>query len=96
MRRRRARRLATAGAVREARGLFNKAGELLNGPDATFEPFACLSVYVPGAGGVGTRCVGFLLNRGRRGFEAFDADTRSLGIFPDQKAAADAVYEAAS
>jgi hypothetical protein len=64
--------------------------------DAKLDPCACLSVYLPGAGGVGTRCVGFLLSHGRSGFEAFDAGTRSLGLFPNQKAAADAVYEAAS
>jgi hypothetical protein len=33
--------------------------------------------------------------RGKSGVEAFDADTRSLGLYPNQKAAADAVYEAA-
>jgi hypothetical protein len=43
----------------------------------------------------GQRCLGHLLPRGRMGVEAFDADDRSLGIFPDQKSAADAVSEAA-
>jgi hypothetical protein len=72
-----------------------KAGEP-NDLEATPEPCECLSVYVPGAGGVGTRCVGFLMLRGKSGVEAFDADTRPLGFYPNQKAAADAVYEAAS
>jgi hypothetical protein len=70
-----------------------KAGEL-NGPDATFDPCECKSVYVPGASGVGTRCVGFLLSRGRD-VEAFDRNTRSLGLYPNQRTAADAVCEAA-
>jgi hypothetical protein len=38
------------------------------------------------------RChIGFLLLRGRAGVEAFDADDRSLGLFPDMKTAADAI-----
>jgi hypothetical protein len=36
---------------------------------------------------------GFILNRGRAGFEAFTADERSLGLFPTQREAADAVME---
>jgi hypothetical protein len=32
-----------------------------------------------------------LLPRGKQGVEAFDADERSLGIFPDQKTAAAAI-----
>ena len=39
--------------------------------------------------------LGFLLPRGRLGVEAYDRDDKSLGIFPNQKAAADAVSEAA-
>jgi hypothetical protein len=31
--------------------------------------------------------------RGRQGIEAFDADDRSLGIFPNMKAAADALSD---
>jgi hypothetical protein len=93
LRGREARGPATDRPVNEPRG--SSAGEL-NGPDATFDPCACLSVYIPDAGGVGTRCVGFLLSRGRSGFEAFDADTRSLGLYPNQRAAAVAVCGAAS
>jgi hypothetical protein len=43
----------------------------------------------------GTTCLGFLYSRGRQGIEAFDSDTRSLGIYHDRKNAADAVTRAA-
>ena len=33
-------------------------------------------------------CLGHVLGRGRAGFEAFDADNLSLGIFPSQREAA--------
>jgi hypothetical protein len=33
-------------------------------------------------------CIGFILNRGPAGHEAFDADQISLGHFTDQHAAA--------
>jgi len=33
----------------------------------------------------------FVLNRGPDGFEAFDGGERSLGVFPNMKAAADAI-----
>jgi hypothetical protein len=36
-------------------------------------------------------CRGFLLNRGPKGWEAFDVNDGSLGIFESQKAAADAL-----
>jgi hypothetical protein len=35
----------------------------------------------------GQRCVGFILARGKTGFEAFVADEQSLGLFPSQKEA---------
>jgi hypothetical protein len=41
----------------------------------------------------GRECIGFVMTR-RRGFEAFTADERSLGIFPTMQDAADAVSEA--
>lgn len=56
---------------------------------------ACLAVYVPGADGTGTRCIGFLFLREKMGVEAFDASDTSLGLFPDQKSAADAICAAA-
>jgi hypothetical protein len=58
--------------------------------DATPDILAMQAVYS------GTTCLGFLYSRGRLGVEAFDSDTRSLGIYPDQRAAADAVSKAAS
>jgi hypothetical protein len=50
-------------------------------------PMTALAVYS------GQVCLGHILPRGRSGVEAFDADDRSLGIFPDQKSAADAVSQ---
>jgi hypothetical protein len=35
----------------------------------------------------GRQCIGFVLSRGRQGFEAVRADDQSLGIFPDKRAA---------
>jgi hypothetical protein len=43
----------------------------------------------------GQRCLGHMLSRGRSGVEAFDQSDKSLGLFPDQRAAADAICEAA-
>jgi len=40
------------------------------------------------------RCIGFLINRGKLGVEAFDSEQRSIGIFTSQKEAADAISEA--
>jgi hypothetical protein len=39
----------------------------------------------------GRRCVGFLLHRSLAGWEAFTADEKSIGTYPTQKAAADAI-----
>jgi hypothetical protein len=39
----------------------------------------------------GQTCIGHLLSRGKVGIEAYDRDDRSLGIYPDQKAATDAI-----
>jgi hypothetical protein len=36
--------------------------------------------------------IGFLLNRGKTGWEAFDRDGNSLGIFQTDREASDAVY----
>jgi hypothetical protein len=44
-----------------------------------------LSVYS------GQRCLGHIVVRGKRGFEAFDIDDRSLGTYPTNREAADAV-----
>jgi hypothetical protein len=48
-----------------------------------------LSVYS------GQQCIGFVLARGRRGYEAFDSGERSLGAFTTQGEAVDAVSAAA-
>jgi hypothetical protein len=40
-------------------------------------------------------CIGFLLNRGHLGWEAFDANERPLGVFEDQAAAAASIAEPA-
>jgi hypothetical protein len=37
------------------------------------------------------RCVGYLIKRGKTGFEAFDADDRSLGTFAAEDDAVAAV-----
>ena len=44
----------------------------------------------------GRRLLGFILNRGVDGFEAFDAAERLLGIFDTMKKAADAISDEAS
>jgi hypothetical protein len=43
----------------------------------------------------GRECRGFVLARGRLGFEAFDRQERSLGLFKTVAAAANAVADAA-
>ena len=41
----------------------------------------------------GTICIGFVLSRGKAGFEAFNADQRSLGTFATEREAVAAVME---
>jgi hypothetical protein len=41
----------------------------------------------------GRACLGHVLSRGKLGFEAFDLDEKSLGLFPTQRAAATAIME---
>jgi hypothetical protein len=48
------------------------------GQDAPLPWFAVFS---------GRECCGHVLNRGRQGFEAFDCDDRSVGLFPTRSAA---------
>ena len=43
----------------------------------------------------GRACLGFVLSRGPAGFEAFDREERSLGLYPAAPAAANAVCAAA-
>ncbi len=39
----------------------------------------------------GTSCVGFVINRGRDGFEAFNRDGKPIGKFKDQQEAVRAI-----
>jgi hypothetical protein len=39
----------------------------------------------------GRACLGFILARGRAGFEAFDSEERSLGVYGTQREAAAAI-----
>jgi hypothetical protein len=39
----------------------------------------------------GRQCLGHILRRGCRGYEAFDRDDKSIGIFSSQQQAANAV-----
>ena len=43
----------------------------------------------------GQCCIGFVINRGSAGFEAFSADEKSLGLFPTQHEAAAALLRGA-
>jgi len=54
------------------------------------EVFRAVAIYS------GQECLGHLLPHGRSGFEAFSRDDISIGIFPDQRTAANAVSKAAS
>lgn len=85
MRRRKARRPATDLTVNRPHAV-SQAGEPRD-RDATSNQRAMQAVAVYD----GQICLGFLLPRGKTGVQAFDADDRSLGTFPDQKSAADAV-----
>jgi len=40
----------------------------------------------------GREAIGFVLSSGRAGFEAFDREERSLGLFPTAPTAANAVF----
>jgi hypothetical protein len=44
----------------------------------------------------GRECLGFILSRGRSGFEAFDREERSLGFFKTAAAAANVVSAAST
>jgi septal ring-binding cell division protein DamX len=39
----------------------------------------------------GQQCFGHVLSRGKQGFEAYDRNDKLIGMFPNMKAAADAV-----
>jgi hypothetical protein len=92
VRRRKAPKPASAGAVSGPRTRVSAGTRKQCGAHKTFDPSTqvdFLAVYS------GQRCLGFLLPRGNVGIEAFDADDKSLGLFPNQKAAADALSGAA-
>ena len=44
----------------------------------------------------GERCIGHVIDRGRGGFEAFDRNDKSLGVFMNASAAVEALIAAAS
>jgi hypothetical protein len=44
----------------------------------------------------GQRCVGFVIARGKLGFEGFDRDQRSIGFYPSTQDAARAITEVSS
>jgi hypothetical protein len=44
----------------------------------------------------GRQCLGHVLSRGRAGAEAFDVNDKSIGLYPDFQAAADAISQVAS
>ena len=41
----------------------------------------------------GRQCLGHIIARGKVGFEAFDSDDKSLGLFASQKEAAKTIME---
>jgi hypothetical protein len=44
----------------------------------------------------GRECIGFLILHGKMGVEAFDVHDHSLGIYPDQQSAANAIFARAA
>jgi hypothetical protein len=59
----------------------------MSGLDRTETPLA--TVFAEG------RCAGFVLYRGRQGFEAFDINQRSVGIYASQHRAISALRQQA-
>jgi hypothetical protein len=89
MRRRKAVRLSADSSACEPRTVFSSAKSRNRKANLTDFVIQALAVYD------GQRCLGHTLPRAKLGVEAFDADTRSLGLYPDQKNAAAAVSRAA-
>ena len=81
------RRLDSAGAGRDVRSLGNASSP--TGPTSKSQKFSLVSVTS------GRDCIGHIVCRGRAGFEAFDRDDVSLGIYPDMPSAANAITDAA-
>jgi hypothetical protein len=90
MARRKARKRAPGRSGAGSTGLA-KAGEL-KWPEATLSQRSCLATVYDSQ----TCCIGFLLSRGKTGYEAYDIADKSLGVFASTKAAAAAVSEAVS
>jgi hypothetical protein len=44
----------------------------------------------------GQRCIGFAFSLGKLGFEAFDTEERSLGVYATQREAAAAIMRGSS
>lgn len=88
MRRRKAARPANP-KVRKPRRADRCGGQI--GTDAIPDIMVMQAVY----GGEPFRCIGFVYSRGRDGYEGFDRETRSLGLFTTTRTAADAVTRAA-
>jgi hypothetical protein len=73
---------------------LERSGVMTPRQSETFDPVRMLAVYQPGPGGRSTFCCGHIHPRGPVGYEAFDRNTRSLGLFADQKNAGDAISRA--
>jgi hypothetical protein len=91
MRRLKAAKPATAGAVNGLHAVSAGRPKRCDADTPTEFPTQALFLALYD----GQRCLGHLLPRGKLGVEAYDADDRSLGLFPDQKTAADAVSQKA-
>jgi hypothetical protein len=78
---------AAARRARDRRRADQLGGKVSS--EATPDTLALQAVYS------GQTCLGFIYSRGKLGVEAFDCDTRSLGLYPDLKTAAAAVARAA-
>jgi hypothetical protein len=72
-----------AADARRARRGNNELGS--SAAEATFSRPRLQAVYS------GRRCLGFIMPRGKLGFEALDCDGRPLGIFDSVQAAAEAI-----
>jgi hypothetical protein len=88
VKRRKARSAATLKARDRSRSDQGLAAKI--SADAIPDPFVMQAIHF------GEQCLGFIYSRGRFGYEGFDRDTKSIGIFPDQKSAAEAVITEAA
>ena len=67
------------------------AGEREHRTDSTDGTAGITARSSPTVSDDGQTCIGFVFSRGKLGFEAFDNDEKSIGLFPTQRAAAAAV-----